>query len=128
MKFTSSPIVLAIVLACMTIGAAAALSESQKNLLKKYDDMAIYNIWRFMMYHAFYKYLPSFICGNETYANGLATAAESSGLFTAADVASTLDIKAVCMDGFEMMYKAVWYRLDNKKFTYGDNDMFNYVV
>ena len=53
-KCFTSPIVLVVLLACMSIGASAALSESTIGLLKKYDDFALYNIWRTMTYTAFY--------------------------------------------------------------------------
>ena len=120
----TSPIVLALVFACIAAGANAALSASQEDLLKKYDDFALYNIWRFMVYNTFYRFFPSYVC-NSTYANYLADAA---GLFTAADVEAAMDVPTKCMEGFEMMYNAVWYRLDNRVYTYGDDDMYNYTV
>ena len=113
---------LAIVLACMAAIAESALSASQESLLKQYDSMALNDIWRVMTYYTFYKYIASFVCSS-TYANYLADAA---GLFTAADVEAAYDVPTLCLEGFTKVYSAVWYRYDDKVYTYGNDDLFNY--
>ena len=112
----------AIVLACLLAISQAALSDSTVNYLKMYDSMALNDIWRVMTYYTFYKYIASYVCSS-TYANYLADAA---GLFTAADVEAAYDVPTLCLEGFTKMYAAVWYRYDDKKYTYGNDDEFNY--
>ena len=106
----------------MAAVSEAALSDSMVNYLKMYDSMALNDIWRVMTYYTYYKYIASYVC-NSTYANYLADAA---GLFSADDVDSAYDVPTLCMEGFNTVYKAVWYRYDNRVYTYGDDDMYNY--
>ena len=80
-NFVTSPIVLAIVLACMSIGAQAALTAEMTEWLVWYDDMALYNIWRLMMWTVYYQFLPAYVCAN--YGTFLAV---NSGLFEEDDV------------------------------------------
>ena len=75
-----------------------------------------------MTYHTFYKYIANFICSS-TYANYLADAA---GLFSSDDVSAAYDVPTLCMEGFTKVYAAVWYRYDDKVYTYGNDDEFNY--
>ena len=112
----------AIVFACMLAVSQAALSTAQEDYLKQYDAMALNDIWRVMTYHTFYKYIASFICSS-TYANYLA---DLAGLFTSDEVSAAIDVPTVCMEGFTKMYAAVWYKYDERVYTYGDDDMFNY--
>ena len=87
-----------------------------------YDSMALNDIWRVMTYHTFYKYIAAFICSSD-YANYLADVA---GLFTSADVEAAYDVSELCTEGFAKVYSAVWYRYDNKVYTYGNDDAYNY--
>ena len=121
-KFTITPIMLVVVLACMTVGTNA-LSESLTSALTWYDDFALYNIWKAMMYFVFNKYLMAYVCGTQA-----TVLAVMTGFFTATEIEAGMDTKEICLEGVMLIYEAVWYRNGDKFYTYGDNDMFNYTI
>ena len=111
---------LTIVLACIFGVSNAALADT----LKWYDSFALNNIWRAMTYNTYYRFITAYICNS--YATYLADAA---GLFTADDItAAGYDAKELCNTGLTKVYNAVWYRYDNRVFTWGDDDLYNYTI
>ena len=52
----------------------------------------------------------------------------TAGVATDAEQQAAMDVNKVCLDGFKLVYDAVWYRMDNKVFSYGDFDQYSYTV
>ena len=112
---------LAVVFACLVGVSSAALSESTVNMLKTYDSRALNDIWRAMVGFTFYKLVASYVCSTQALA-----IVSAAGLFDASDVEDAIDTADICNKGFEKVYAAVWYRYDDKVYTFGNDDQYNY--
>ena len=94
-----------------------AISDSMKEYLEMYEDFALATVWKNMVYMTWYKYVASFVC--DTYSTYLVGFLQSTLGVTEATVSSTIDGPKLCMDGFELMYRTVWYTKGAKVYYFG---------
>ena len=77
-----------------------------------------------MVYMTWYKYVASYVC--DTYSTYLFGFLESKLSITEATVAAAIDAPTICMTGFELMYRTVWYTKGDKVYYFGDTDSLSY--
>merc|ERR1719510_1171541 len=101
-----------------------AISDAMNDYLEMYEDFALATIWKNMVYMTWYKYVASWVCDNySTYLFGFL---ESTLSITEATVAATIDGPTLCMTGFELMYRTVWYTKGDKVFYFGTESSLAY--
>ena len=74
-----------------------------------------------MIYLTFYNLIANYVCTSQS----MAVVALVSTLMTEDDVNAAIDPAAVCTEGFNLMYNAIWYTGD-KYYVFGNNDIYNY--
>ena len=88
-----------------------------KNFLEMYEDFALATMWKNMVYYTWYKYLGSFVC--DTYATYLFGFLQSTLNVSEDTVKATIDGPTLCMKGFDLMFRTVWYTKGAKVFYFG---------
>ena len=117
-------IFLAVIFACFASVSQAALSAATVSLLQRYDSEALNNIWRAMVNATIYSFIKAFVCASYG-----AYLADAAGLFSSDDISNAgYDASKLCTAGFDKVYSAVWYRYDNRVYTFGNDDLYNYTI
>ena len=106
-----------IIISAILMIETLAISDSLNSLLEQYEDFALATVWKNMVYMTWYKYVASWVCDNySTYLFGFL---ESTLSITEATVAATIDGPTLCMKGFDLMFRTVWYTKGAKVFYFG---------
>ena len=113
-----------IIISAILMIETLAISDSMKEYLEMYEDFALATVWKNMVYMSWYSYLGSFVC--DTYATYLFGFLGTTLNITEDTVKATIDGPTLCMKGFELMYRTVWYTNGAKVFYFGETSGLSY--
>ena len=101
-----------------------AIGSGLNSFLEFYEDFALATMWKNMIYYTWYKYLGSFVC--DSYSTYLFGFLQSTLGVTEDTVKATIDGPTLCMKGFDLMYRTVWYTKGAKVFYFGSESSLAY--